>query len=211
MSKKTQQSRESRDLHHYTTIGNIDGVSRAIEAGADVDAKQHEEGFTPLWRAAARGGCYKIIEMLLENGADPNLKTTSGDSPFLACCSTGEIKTLELLLKFKANINDYDSHRNGGLHIAVGEKNKSLIEFLLKKGAKPNIKDDQGLTPLHLAVLEEDEEACLLLLEHGANPSIKNKEGETAYDIGESNNCSRIIQRYIVKKKAEKLFREIDL
>lgn len=54
----------------------IEGVRLLVEAGADVNARQHG-GFTPL-HAAANRGIVEIVDLLLERGADPDAPTEDG-------------------------------------------------------------------------------------------------------------------------------------
>lgn len=57
----------------------IEGVRLLVEAGANVDARQHG-GFTPLHSAANRG-VIEIIDLLLDRGADPAAAAEDGRRP----------------------------------------------------------------------------------------------------------------------------------
>ena len=48
---------------------------------------------------------HKIIKLLLENKADPNLYCLRGKTPFLFACSAGNINTIALMLKYNAKID----------------------------------------------------------------------------------------------------------
>ena len=61
-------------------FGKIEAAKKAIADGADVNAKK-EDGQTPLHSAvvaALDSGDNKVIELLIENGADVNAKIVSG-------------------------------------------------------------------------------------------------------------------------------------
>jgi ankyrin repeat protein len=57
----------------------IEGVLLLVEAGADVNARQHG-GFTPMHSAANRG-ILEIVGLLLERGADPDAAADDGRRP----------------------------------------------------------------------------------------------------------------------------------
>ena len=55
----------------------IEAVAALISHGADVNARE-VDGETPLMRASINGHA-KVVEALLDAGADKELKATSGD------------------------------------------------------------------------------------------------------------------------------------
>lgn len=54
----------------------VDGVRLLVEAGADVNARQHG-GYTPL-HSAAQNGKMEIVDLLLDRGADADAATDDG-------------------------------------------------------------------------------------------------------------------------------------
>ena len=67
---------QSTPLHIAAYNNKIEAVAALISHGADVNARE-EDGETPLMRAS-RWGRAKIVEALLDAGADKELKATSG-------------------------------------------------------------------------------------------------------------------------------------
>ena len=59
--------------------GNIEAVKQHLDAGANVNAKNDEDG-TPLHFATFHGH-KEIAELLIANGADVNAKNNYGDTP----------------------------------------------------------------------------------------------------------------------------------
>ena len=55
----------------------IEAVAALISHGADVNARE-KDGWPPLMRASGYGRA-KVVEALLDAGADKELKATSGD------------------------------------------------------------------------------------------------------------------------------------
>jgi ankyrin repeat protein len=52
-----------------------------VDAGADVNARQHG-AYSPL-HEAAHSGNQRLVELLLDNGADRNARTARGETPAL--------------------------------------------------------------------------------------------------------------------------------
>ena len=64
-------------LHIAANCNKIEAVAALISHGADVNARD-EWGKTPLMLASIEGHA-KVVEALLDAGADKELKATSGD------------------------------------------------------------------------------------------------------------------------------------
>ena len=67
---------QTTPLHTAAACNKIEAVAALISHGADVNAKD-EDGETPLMRASCWGYA-KVVEALLDAGADKELKATSG-------------------------------------------------------------------------------------------------------------------------------------
>jgi ankyrin repeat protein len=59
-------------LHGAAMLGDIDGIKKLMEGGADVNAKAHYERRTPLHYAALTGD-REIVDLLIQNGAKVNI------------------------------------------------------------------------------------------------------------------------------------------
>ena len=57
--------------------GNPEIIHILVKAGADVNAKEKNDGLTPLMLAALHNENSTIIKALLEDGADINLKSNA--------------------------------------------------------------------------------------------------------------------------------------
>lgn len=66
-------------LHAGASRGDAEIVKMLLEAGADVNARQHG-GFVPLHSAAANGNA-PVVELLLLHGALADAKTDGGKTP----------------------------------------------------------------------------------------------------------------------------------
>jgi hypothetical protein len=69
-------------LMHAATGGNALAIKLLIDAGADIDARDLQKGFTPLICLVAamhsEKGYLKVARLLIDAGADPNAKANNG-------------------------------------------------------------------------------------------------------------------------------------
>ena len=92
---------------------------------------------------------YKVIKLLLDAAADPNLKDSSGKTAlhYLADSEAPHPKALEYLLQAGADINAQDNNGNTPLHRAISQKRYELVRMLASAGADKTIKNKKGKTP----------------------------------------------------------------
>lgn len=153
---------------------------------------------------AAQSRNEPLVLTLLEQGADPGLANSFGETATLYAayegCFTQE--TIDLLLEKDENIDQQSINlQQTILHLAVTQKNIPLVLSLLKKNANVNLGckrslsflyngyplSSRGFTALHLSVLMKDEQTSLKLLEAllSAKPALdmQTTEGFTPLHI----------------------------
>ena len=93
---------------------------------------------------------YKIVDALLQNGADPNIPDNLGKSPLSIAVHSGIPSIVELLLKSGANPN-YESKSLGLplidaliLHNTSNDNIIEIVELLLKSDADVNLTNKNG-------------------------------------------------------------------
>ena len=107
----------------------------------------------------------RFIRELLEIGADPNLSDGDGFPPLIAAIVTGRSEPVSntrtdvkeivaMLLEFGADPNQRGIDDYTPLHMAVAERNLSVLELLLASGADPRLRTriDDYETPREMAV-----------------------------------------------------------
>lgn len=71
-------------LQHQCKHGRTTCVSTLLELGADPNRPRFEDGRTSLHLAAATGIARKLLQLLLDAGADPHLRDKAGETAFEA-------------------------------------------------------------------------------------------------------------------------------
>ncbi len=85
-------------------IGDLDGIIRYLEEGADIDELSEQTQLSPLAWATLMGRT-KAVKLLLELGADVNVRQEDGGTPLHIAFFLGRDKISELLLKKGADLN----------------------------------------------------------------------------------------------------------
>ncbi|XP_011236235.1 ankyrin repeat and SOCS box protein 3 isoform X1 [Ailuropoda melanoleuca] len=152
------------------------------------------EGFCALHLAASQGH-WKIVQILLEAGADPNATTLEETTPLFLAVENGQIDVLRLLLRHGANVNG--SHSMCGwnaLHQATFQENAEIIKLLLKKGANKECQDDFGITPLFVAAQYGKLESLSILISSGANVNCQALDKATPLFIAAQEGHTKCVE-----------------
>lgn len=197
-------------LLHFAILSNSSGIIRELlRAGADIEADS--AAGTPLYAAlmfsvnelndSRRESKGKIVDLLLEAGADVNVLNEWGDSP-LNVASSGRnvgfcLEMARKLIDRGAKVNSKNDFSLTPLHEAFAvfvvedldtsphpdtlESRAPLVAFLITSGADVNAVSVDGETPIFLAL--KDVESMKLLLDAGAKVDIRNKKDETPFDV----------------------------
>lgn len=152
----------------------IDNISLPIDTEVNLTNKilnlPNSDGITAL-HASSYYGNYVLIEILLKIGADPTLKTKSGQTCLHLACQNEKTKSIDALLNFsKINIiNITDSNKDCCLNTAVKTGNSKIVEAILRFKPDLSIRNIEGKRPIDIAkgflylniakLLEEAEEA----------------------------------------------------
>lgn len=117
-------------LTYAVTCGNRDIISYLVDTlKIDINA-QDSLGLNALHRAV-NGKRYIIIKQLLESGADPNVCSKEGKTPLDFAASTGNIKTILILLdaKYKTKII-LDQSKLSSIYYAAAKGCFNTIDLL---------------------------------------------------------------------------------
>ena len=141
-----------------------------IKKGANVMAQDHE-GDGVLWRAARFSGP-KVINALLEAGADPN-----HGNALAAAAYASNVENIRCLVGAGADIDAIGGHYGPALHVAITRyaPNLDMVTYLLDNGADVNLQHGDHGSPL-LAALRYGAghyDVFILLLRRGARLDVR--------------------------------------
>lgn len=129
---------------------------KLIKLGADVNTRASVSdincGRTVL-HAAANKGFYEVVNYLIDNGANVNIKDNSGYTALHLAISKNSIECAEILLKNNANVHAIDNKEGYSpiLYCCVERDNEEMIDLLLKFGADINDQSAEKHTVLTYA------------------------------------------------------------
>lgn len=185
-------------LLRATVNGNIKIIKYLIESGVNPDIKESNYESSALFDAV-RMKNKKVIEVLLENGADINTTNCAGVTPvFITISNDGDItekkenfEMLKFLVEHGANINICAIDGETPLSEACRIWNFQIIKYLIEKGA-----DINAYNVLPFAVERKGTEILSYIISKGAN--IKSENGGNALIAAINANNKQAIN--ILKK-----------
>lgn len=151
-------------------------------------------------------GQFEIAQILIQHGANVNLKDSQGWTPLFVASSSAHGNIVQLLLEHGADYSITNDHGASPLHGCVDfgkfQSNFYLVSLLLidkmlslfdssllgleaimskliRLGPNVAVNPFNGRTPLHIAVDATVEKVVKILIENGANVSATDRSGRT--------------------------------
>lgn len=184
------------ELYEGITEGLITKVKYAVANGFDVNTLD-QKGFPPLFYAAALSEDPKIIQALVENGAQVNGMHNNFSSLIIAASMNPNPEVTLALIEAGAEVDK--KNQLGGTALTYAAKNGQYpvnISRLIQNGADVNLRLDDGTTPLMFAAESNDNTAVIeALIGLGAKVNAQNQTGRTALMYAFiKKNTSEVIQ-----------------
>uniref|UniRef100_A0A452RP10 Fibronectin type III and ankyrin repeat domains 1 n=1 Tax=Ursus americanus TaxID=9643 RepID=A0A452RP10_URSAM len=114
--RKHGASWETRDLGGCTALhwaadgGHCNVIEWMIKDGCEVDAVDTGSGWTPLMRVSAVSGNQSVASVLIEAGADVNMKDKDGKTPLMVAVLNNHEELVQLLLDKGADASVKNEH-----------------------------------------------------------------------------------------------------
>jgi hypothetical protein len=129
----------------------------------DVDVNERAEGgWTALLYASAQG-YPRILCLLLDAGANPDMANLLGITPLIYSARYGNLDVCKILLEHGADTDLRDMDGQTALMIAAARGQINVVKMLLKAGANIAIKDRYSMTALDIAQNRKQGEIAKLI------------------------------------------------
>lgn len=166
-------------LYYAVRNNNEEMVKFLLDKGAIIDALDNDS-ITSL----ASTYSLKMIKLLVERGADINVKSDNGDTALFKAiqnCDSNYQKSF------------FSSLKDMLLSNKEGKENLELIRILLSKGADVNERCTNGMTSVFIV---QSPEILRCLLKHGADLNVRDNNGRTPLH----NVTSAVIAKLLIER-----------
>ena len=164
-----------RDFSNKYYIHHAKGIAILFEEKHQID--QLYGGWTALGHAAYTGSV-ELVEILLETGADINVRQTDGWSALHDACHSRNPEVVKMLLERSPDVNLQNLHGETPLRIAVKRPpNLDIVKMLLKANSDVDIVANDRTTAVYGAVMEGTSELLELLLKQNPDVNIPDSWG----------------------------------
>ena len=193
-------------LRPLAKAGFENGIAKALAHPLrNIDKGDSWYGQSPL-SIAAENGHGRVVQMLLDKGADPNSRDKSGRTPVSWAVLNNHEAVARSLSAGHADVNTEDHDHWTPLTIAVKHGSHSMIQLLLDVGANPLAPSSDGWTAIHMAMNHEDNSIMNLLVHRCSDTSV-GQRGWTRLHLGAISGDKDIVRQQL-EQGADKAARD---
>ena len=174
-SIKSRAERLFFSLSHSANAGDVETVLQLIRQSADINKSNYDKR-TVLHMACAEGN-YRMVEILLNNGAEKDLKDRWGQTPLQTAINHKQLMIVGLLTQWKASLGFENAA--SALCEASGGGDLAQVRRLIENGVNANLGDYDRRTALHVASAEGHDKVVEYLLRKKADPNAADRWGGT--------------------------------
>lgn len=159
----------------------------------DIVNSQNSAGRTIL-HAATIKNLESVVDFLLLQGANPNIKNADGDTPIFNAVWNDNLNVLSLLESRGADLNEVNNDKQNILMVAVKYTFSGIIEKALKVGVSVNSQDIKGKTALHYAYEFGEVDSVELLYNYFAQDGVKDSKGKIPTDYMKDDSEGKLAE-----------------
>lgn len=204
-------------LYKAGISGDFDDVKRYVAMGADINTSD-KNGNTIInsimGMKSVNMDITNCFRYLLIKGAETDKRNEEGYTPVINHLKNELFneQLLDILLKYKADINQTDYDGKTPLHYAVSSGDLKRVKYFVEHGSNVNVKDRDGITPLHIATIDKNYDIISYLLSKKADKLSKDMNGVSPFDIAKAGGDVDILKIYGISEadiEKDKRFNEL--
>ncbi|KAH8825522.1 ankyrin repeat-containing domain protein [Flagelloscypha sp. PMI_526] len=179
-------------------VSRAEVVAALITSGANVNTRW--EGRELLFYATDSGIAH--LELLIENGADVNMRGGRYGSALQAAASRGDLNVVRFLVEKGADVNMQGGEYGSALQAAAQRGDLSIIRFLVEKGADVNMHGGRYGSALQAAASRRDLNILRFLVEQGADVNLHGGSYGSTLQVAAWEGSLSIV-RFLIEKGAD--------
>ncbi|KAJ6654061.1 hypothetical protein lerEdw1_007487 [Lerista edwardsae] len=173
--------------------GHVAIVSELLNCNVNLEHRDMG-GWTALMWACYKG-CTEVAELLLDNGANPNITGLQYSVyPIIWAAGRGHSRIVQLLLQSGAKVNCSDKYGTTSLIWAARKGHLECVKYLLHMGADVDQEGANSMTALIVAVRGGFTDCVKEILKRNPNVNLTDKDGNTALMIAAKEGHTEIVQ-----------------
>ena len=158
-------------------------VDHLLKQGVNVNLIPPNHELSALMVVSQRGNL-QMTKLLLEFGANVDLKNRKGWSALMFASQSGQAEIVYLLLDCGADVNLQSNDGTSALMVSCLPK---LSELFLGRGANVSLKNNNGASAIFAAAQKGFTKVAVVLLEHGANVNDHDNEDTSTLMVAIQN------------------------
>jgi len=207
----------NQELVKAANNGDLVKVKQLVKEGADVHVVTNDRflGAIPVLMVATQKGHRDIVQFLIENGADVNVRTTGdieGVTALMIASGRGYLDIVKFLVENGADVNaavtadEVEGGTATAIMIASQEGHLDIVKFLAEKGADVNATNREGKTTKDYAIKSANRQvADYIETLFQYNPfTSKSYQSNFKYFTQTENNTNKNIQVSTIKGLLDK-------
>lgn len=198
MPESTKKILNNQDILNLVEKNDIQGVSKALQNGADVNIRDKSK--RSLLLIATINHQTELAKLLVTHGADVNLQADNQDSPFLYAGASGQTELVQLFLNHGARFDIFNRYHGTALIPACERGHIETVQLLANtKGFPIDHVNRLGWTALMEAVLlgdgsEKYQRIVQILKDAGAKLDIPDHQGVTPLQHAQTKGFKEIVK-----------------
>ncbi|XP_046330942.1 ankyrin repeat domain-containing protein 17-like isoform X2 [Haliotis rufescens] len=187
-------SNNNNILHEACEGGDVSIVNYIISKGVVAINSRGKYDRTPVM-VAAEFGHTNVLELLVREGGDVNVRSSEGNTILHAACLGGHVKMVcHVLSTTRVNVNARGKKGRSPLMLAAWMGHQEVFELLVSAGSDVSLVDDGGNNILHVACRGGHADMVAYLLSKDiADMEAMDNQGLTAVRIAEEKKNKAVV------------------